>query len=106
MSAQRLVSGLILLLLSACQSTETTLSMNQASTLINGSVRLGMGRADVINRLGTPQQIETNGSMEFLFYRAPWMMNWATSSSNPIAVMDGKVVGMGSVFYSEHRAEH
>ena len=41
--------------------------------------------------------------MEFLFYGAPWTMSWGTTGSNPIAVVDDKVVGMGSSFYSEHR---
>jgi len=65
-----------------------------------------MSRDAVVTQLGDPHRIETNGKMEFLFYRAPWTMSWGTIGSNPIAVVDGKVVGMGSSFYSEHHASN
>jgi hypothetical protein len=90
--------------LSACQSSEKVLPVSAASALVNGSIHFGMSRAAVVAQLGDPHQIETNGKMGLLFYSAPWTMSWGTIGSNPIAVVDGKVVGMGSSFYLEHRA--
>ena len=114
MRAQRLKTGfhraglafVLLATLAACQSGEKELPMNRASALTNGTIKVGMSRADVVVWLGTPHRIETNGSMEFLFYRSPWMMQWGTNGSNPIAIVDGKVVGTGATFYSNNRAEH
>jgi hypothetical protein len=94
----------LLAMLTACQSSEKVLPVNVASALVNGSIHTGMSRAAVVAQLGDPHRIETNGKMEFLFYSAHWTMSWGTIGSNPIAVVDGKVVGMGSSFYSEHRA--
>ena len=94
----------LLVFLSACQSSDKVLPPNLASTLVNGSLHVGMTRKDVVAQLGEPHRVETNGTMEFLFYRSPFTMSWATWPSNPIAVLDGKVVGLGSSFYSEHRA--
>jgi len=104
MSIQRVTLVLALLaMLPACQSSEKVLPVNVASALINGSIHTGMSRAAVVAQLGEPHRIETSGKMEFLFYGAPWTMSWGTTGSNPIAVVDDKVVGMGSSFYSEHR---
>jgi hypothetical protein len=95
----------VLAMLTACQSSsEKVLPMNQASSLVNGTIRIGMSRAAVVFELGTPHRIETAGNIEFLFYNAPWTMSWGAISTNPIAITDGKVVGMGSSFYSQHRA--
>ena len=91
--------------LSACQSGEKALPMNQASALVNGEIKIGMKRADVVGRLGEPSRVEKNGATEFLFYRTPWMMNWSIVGSNPIAILDDKVVGMGSAFYSDNHAQ-
>jgi len=94
----------LLVIVSACQSSDRILPPNLASTLVNGSLQVGMTRSAVVAQLGEPHRVETNGNMEFLFYRSPLTMAWATWTSNPIAVLDGKVVGLGSSFYSEHRA--
>src|SRR5262245_5601192 len=94
----------LLVIVSACQSSEKILPTNVASALVNGSLHVGMSRAAVVTRLGDPHWVETNDKMEFLFYRSPASMAWATWTSNPIAVLDGKVVGLGWTFYLEHRA--
>src|SRR5215813_5859093 len=94
----------LLVIVSACQSSDRILPPNLASTLVNGSLQVGMTRSAVVAQLGEPHRVKTNGNMEFLFYRSPLTMAWATWTSNPIAVLDGKVVGLGSSFYSEHRA--
>jgi len=93
----------LLALLAACQSAERVLPMNQASALVNGAIRVGMSRAAVVDQLGTPHRVETTSNIDFLFYNAPWQMSWGTTGTNPIAIADGKVVGMGSSFYSQYR---
>ena len=104
MSIQRVALVIAMLaMLAGCQSTEKVLPMNQASNLVNDAIRVGMSRAAVVDRLGTPHRVETAGDMEFLFYNAPWQMSWGTTRTNPIAIVDGKVVGMGSSFYSQNR---
>ena len=94
----------LLTMLSACQSSEKVLPVNVAGALVNGSIHTGMTRAAVVDQLGTPHRVETTGNIEFMFYNAPWQMIWGITGTNPIAITDGKVVGMGSSFYSEHRA--
>jgi len=93
----------MLAMLTACQSGAKVLPMNQVSPLVNGEIRVGMTRAAVVDKLGTPHRIETAGNIEFLFYNAPWQMSWGATGTIPIAIADGKVVGLGSSFYSEHR---
>jgi len=106
-SIQRVTLVLSLLaMLPACQSGEKVLPMNQVGPLVNGEIRIGMRRAAVVDKLGTPHRIETAGNIEFLFYNAPWQMSWGTIGTNPIAIADGEVVGMGSSFYSEHRGAY
>ena len=62
-----------------------------------------MSRAAVVDRRGTPYRVETAGNIEFLFYDTSWQMSWGTTGTNPIAIADGKVVGMGSSFYPQNR---
>jgi len=62
-----------------------------------------MSRAAVVDRRGTPYRVETAGNIEFLFYDTSWQMSWGTTGTSPIAIADGKVVGMGSSFYSQSR---
>jgi hypothetical protein len=65
-----------------------------------------MSRADVETWLGTPHEIERSGNIEFLFYRAPWIMKMGTAGSDPIAIVDGKVVGTGLIYYYKNRAQN
>ena len=111
MRIQRLKMGLragcvlsLLATLPACQSSEQSLPINRASALVNGTIRVGMSRADVETWLGHPHQTETSGNIEFLFYRSPMIMKIGTSGSNPIAIVDGKVVGTGLIYYYKNRS--
>ena len=99
MSIQRV--ALVIAMLAACQSTEKVLPMNQASNLV--MAQFALSRTAVVDRLGTPLRLETAGNIEFLLYDAPWRMSWGTTGTNPIAVADGKVVGMGSSSYPQNR---
>jgi hypothetical protein len=77
---------------------------SQSSALANGKIRLGMSRGDVIGHLGPPQKIETVGSTEFFFYTPVWyILPLFVSSQNPVAIRDGKVVGMGQSDYNNIR---
>jgi len=72
----------------------------QSSAFISGKIKIGMSRADVVGYLGPPQRRETVGSTEFLFYTPSWyVLPVFVSSQNPIAIRDGKVVGMGQSDY-------
>ncbi len=72
----------------------------QSNALLNGKIKIGMSRGDVIGYLGPPQKSETVGSTEFLFYTPIWyVLPLFVSSQNPIAIRDGKVVGMGKSDY-------
>jgi hypothetical protein len=93
----------LLATLPACQSGEQSLPINRASALVNGTIRVGMSRADVEAWLGRPHQTETSGNIEFLFYRSPMIMKMGTAGSNPIAIVDGKVAGMGLIYYYKNR---
>src|SRR5262245_18380484 len=70
------------------------------NALANGTIKVGMRRADVLGYLGAPQKTETVGSTEFLFYTPVWyILPLLVSSQNPIGIRDGKVVGMGKSHY-------
>jgi hypothetical protein len=51
--ADSAIAFAMLAMRTACQSTEKVLPINQASTLVNGAIRVGMSRAEVVDRLGT-----------------------------------------------------
>jgi len=77
---------------------------SQSSTLAAGKIRLGMSRGDVIGHLGPPQKIETVGTTEFFFYTPVWyILPLFVSSQNPVAIRDGRVVGMGQSDYDNIR---
>src|SRR5215467_11153101 len=100
----RIVAGLTFVAaLSACQSDPHSprMYMLQASALVNGSVQIGTDRANVLQKLGTPQRVEKYDTTEFFFYNPPLPMQisiWATDRL-PIAIKDGKVVGFGNRYY-------
>jgi len=58
-----------------------------------------MGREDVIGLLGRPQKQEVHGTTEFLFYLTNWLMTEPASQRSPVAISDGKVVGLGKAYY-------
>ena len=77
--------------------------MPVASALVNGQIHEGMSRAEVVSLLGAPHKIEKSDTTEFLFYNAPWVMKPGTAGSNPIAIVEGKVVGTGLIYYYKNR---
>jgi hypothetical protein len=89
-----------LLVAAGLQACAAQMRFAQTNSLINGKIKLGMSRGDVVAYLGPPQKSETVGSTEFLFYTPVWyVLPLFVSSQNPIAIRDGKVVGMGKSDY-------
>ena len=68
---------------------------------MKGTIQVGMTRAEVEQRVGFPQKIERVGSTDFLFYDpgmyAPF--GWNVAAHTPIAIANGKVVGIGKAYY-------
>jgi hypothetical protein len=77
--------------------------MTQASALISGTIKVGMSRADVIARVGTPHRTEAIGGTEFLFHNTAWYMALTASSHSPVAITDDKVAGIGRSYYETFR---
>jgi hypothetical protein len=71
----------------------------QARLLADGQIKVGVSRADVINQLGAPERQEMRGATEFLFYRLAWQFAAYADERNPIAIKDGKVIGLGKAYY-------
>lgn len=75
--------------------------MQQSATLVSGKVKVGMMRGDVVFILGRPQSTENVGQVEFLFYTPIWYALHLAPSQSPIAIREGKVVGIGKAYYDE-----
>jgi hypothetical protein len=84
----------------AVEPGDRVLDINIAGKLINGTIKVGMKRKEVVQWLGPPQRTETYGDTEFLFYNAPWYMAGAALTTNPIAIKYGRVCGLGKTYYA------
>jgi hypothetical protein len=100
-SMHSLFLGAVLsLIVGTLQGCAGQMHFAQSNALLNGKIKIGMSRGDVIGYLGPPQKSETVGSTEFLFYTPIWyVLPLFVSAQNPIAIRDGKVVGMGKADY-------
>jgi outer membrane protein assembly factor BamE (lipoprotein component of BamABCDE complex) len=63
------------------------------------NVEVGMSRQEVLTILGQPQRQETYGSTEFLIYSNDGSSNVALINFTPIAVVEGRVTGIGRQLY-------
>ena len=82
----------------ACESVGLdVLSPQQGAILVN-KIQIGMNREEVTDQLGKPQKQETHEATEFLFYTTNWIMADAALQRSPIAIRDGKVVGLGKAY--------
>ena len=79
-----------------CESFDV-LSPQRTGALIR-TIQIGMTEAEVINHLGKPQKEEIRGDTKFLFYAAPWQAAEKAKERNPIAIRDGRVVGLGIAY--------
>jgi hypothetical protein len=75
------------------------MSMMQSTTLVSGKVKIGMTRGEAVYLLGKPQSTETVGLKEFLHYTPVLYALPLASQQSPIAILDGKVVGVGKAYY-------
>jgi len=60
-------------------------------------VEVGMTQTQVLSILGEPRQRETYGGTEFLIY--PTSANGGAQDVMPIAIVDGRVTGIGRNIY-------
>jgi hypothetical protein len=86
--------------LGGCGGQQMTATRSQ--TLWNGKIEVGMTRLEVEQQLGFPQKVERVGATEFFHYTPFWIVPSATvASRTPVAIRNGKVVGMGKAYYEE-----
>ena len=97
-----LSAGAVLLAqaLSACDSLHV-LSVEKTKVLLNEPIRIGESRDAIVESFGEPYKQERYGTTEFLFYQTVWQVADQAAKQNPIAVLDGKVVGVGRVNYEK-----
>ena len=100
-STPSLILGAVLsLVVGTLQGCAGQMHFAQSNALVNSKIKIGMTRGDVVGYLGPPQKSEMVGSTEFLFYTPIWyVLPLFVSSQNPIAIRDGKVVGLGKSDY-------
>jgi len=70
----------------------------QRSGALLRSIQIGMSEAEVIEYLGEPQKREIRGDTKFLYYATPWQIAEKAKERTPIAIRDGKIVGLGSAY--------
>lgn len=76
--------------------------MQESAALVSSKIKLGMTRGEAIYLLGRPQRTETVGTTEFLFYTPIWYVPpMLVTSQSPVAIQEGKVVGIGTPYYEE-----
>ena len=70
----------------------------QRSGALLRTIQIGMSEAEVIEYLGEPQKREIRGDTKFLYYATPWQIAEKAKERTPIAIRDGKIVGLGSAY--------
>jgi outer membrane protein assembly factor BamE (lipoprotein component of BamABCDE complex) len=95
-SSQAFALLVVALVASGCQSLDVLAPQRSAALLNN--IQVGMSQVEVIEQLGKPQREEIHGTIEFLFYQTVWQIAEEAKQRNPIAVRDGKVVGLGNAY--------
>jgi hypothetical protein len=87
---------LIVSVTAGCEGFDV-LSPQRTGALIR-TIQIGMTEAEVINYLGKPHNVEIRGDTKFLYYATPWQAAEKAKERNPIAIRDGKVVGLGIAY--------
>jgi hypothetical protein len=62
-------------------------------------IKVGMSRDEIVGQIGQPHKQETFGTTEFLTYRTDFYDAATAQTFSPIAIVDGKVVGLGKGYY-------
>jgi hypothetical protein len=94
---RRLLALLLVVTITAGCEGFDVLSPQRTGALIR-TIEIGMTEAEVVNHLGKPQKEETRGDTKFLFYATPWQVAEKAKERSPIAIRDGKVVGVGIAY--------
>jgi hypothetical protein len=82
----------------ACKCCSENSSSSNAATL-QLNVELGMSQSQVLAIMGEPQRRETHGGTEFLLYATEEGDKTALLHFIPIAIVDGRVTGLGRHVY-------
>ena len=81
--------------ISGCQN-DPRLSLSQSHALMK--LKVGMSREEVVAQLGEPHKQDAVGDMLFLHYSTVAVLDKEAESVNPVAIMHGKVVGVGPAY--------
>ena len=98
---RHLLSVALIIIVIFAEGCAAQMSMHQSAILVSGKAKVGMMRGDVVYILGKPQSTENISHVEFMFYTPIWYALHLISSQSPIAIRDGKVVGIGKAYYDE-----
>lgn len=72
-------------------------SVTASAKVVN--VEVGMTQKQVLDIMGPPQRREIHGGTEFLIYPAGGASEGAVANFVPIAIVDGRVTGIGRSLY-------
>ncbi len=75
--------------------------MEKTRALLNDPIRIGASRDEIVRSFGEPYKRERYGTTEFLFYQTVWQVADQAAKQNPIAVLDGTVIGLGRANYEK-----
>jgi hypothetical protein len=81
---------------SACESFDV-LGPQRSAALLH-KIQIGMNQTEVIDQLGKPHREEVQGTTQLLFYQTAWQIAEEAKQRSPIAIRDGKVVGLGTAY--------
>ena len=96
-----LAVALLVIIVAAAEGCASQMPMLETAKLVSGKTKVGMTRGDVVYILGKPQSTENVGQVEFLFYTPIWYALHLAPSQSPIAIREGKVIGVGKAYYDE-----
>jgi hypothetical protein len=97
-----LIGAIAILVLAETAGCGPYLSHGASQAL--AAVRVGMTREEVIKQLGEPHVHEVVGKTELLTYRPDWTVKAAPKQS-PLAISEGKVVGLGDIYAAKVRQD-
>jgi len=87
---------LIACITAGCESFNV-LSPQRSGALLR-TIQIGMSEAEVTEQLGEPQKQELRGDTKFLYYATSWQIAEKAKERSPVAIRDGKVVGLGITY--------
>jgi hypothetical protein len=91
----------LLVIASITAGCDNVLSPQRSGALLR-TIQIGMSEAEVTEQLGEAQKQEIRGDTKFLYYATSWQIAEKAKERSPVAIRDGKVVGLG-IAYQEAR---